>query len=131
MGIPAHELFIGPERLTLSACFKLSELELEMPACLLPSRELQVISSVDHKKDKKIILFRRPEHKDPVSEYFWKGLDRTLMGLIEKSSYDLKLEVEFRGSWGGFEKESLLRTRLPKFVDISRNKVVYRSGELG
>ena len=83
-------------------------------------RRLQIILSVESIHIEKIIFIRRDGYNRPVDNTFWTHLDDTLIELVERPGYKLRLEAEFRGNWNEeFDKE----IHLPKFVEKGRMTV--------
>ena len=114
---PAHNPLIGPERLTLSACRELLELEFEISAYPLNEMELDFISSITSTNIEKIIINRSAELNHPVDDAVWTQLDDILTELAGRRGYQLvRLEVEFRGNWDFDQKMNYL----PKFVERGR-----------
>ena len=106
--------------MTLSHCRELSEFE----ACMMyaDDAELVLISSIASTKIKRIIIKYSPAFELSVGHTYWKELDTVLVRLDEQSEYKLRLEVEFRGSYGVLDKcqEPDLTRYLPRFVEKGR-----------
>lgn len=137
MGVSAHNPLVDPERLALSPCRKLRELEFEVSAYPLREKELDIVSSITSTNIEKIIINRRAAFY-PVGDVVWTQLDNILTELAEKSEHNVRLKVEFRGGWIAERKEFDQKSHLPKLIGKGQvtiwdglDKLIYCSDALG
>ena len=62
--------------------------------------EVVLISSISSTKIKRIRIKSSPAFELPAGHSYWKELDNVLVRLAQQSEYKIRLEVEFRDSYG-------------------------------
>lgn len=132
--ISVHKPLADPELLALWPCRELRELELEIQGYPKNIIETDFISSMTSTSIKRITINRCAAFENLVEDAFWTQLDDTLIKLVERREYKLRLEVEFRGYWNVGERGFDRKAHLPKFVESGRmtvwdcqNELVYCS----
>ena len=115
--IPDHDRLIDPG-VMFSSCRELQELELDISVYDLPWMTQDLISSITSMNIGKIILDLTKLTDFEVGDAFWAQLDDTLIKLIERPGYGIRLEVEFRGAWAIQPRQE--KHYLPKFVEKGR-----------